>query len=47
MSSDEGDIVLDTFSGTGTTALAAKRLWRNYIGLELDIEYVQISENYL
>lgn len=47
MSSDEGDIILDPFSGTGTTALAAKRLGRNYIGIELDQEYVQISENKL
>ena len=47
MSSDEGDIILDPFSGTGTTALAAKRLGRNYIGLELDPEYVRISENKL
>jgi len=30
-----------------TTALAAKRLGRNYIGLELDKEYVRISENKL
>ena len=47
MSSDEGDLILDPFSGTGTTALAAKRLGRNYIGLELDKEYVQISKNKL
>ena len=38
---------MDPFSGTGTTALAAKRLGRNFIGLELDKEYVQISENKL
>jgi len=47
MSTDEGDIVLDPFSGTGTTALAAKRLGRNFIGLELDKEYVQIAEKKL
>lgn len=47
MSSDEGDVVLDPFSGTGTTALAAKRLGRNYIGFELDEEYVRVSENRL
>ena len=47
MSTEEGDIVLDPFSGTGTTALAAKRLGRNFIGIELDKEYVQISENKL
>jgi site-specific DNA-methyltransferase (adenine-specific) len=47
MSSDKDDTVLDPFSGTGTTALAAKRLGRNYIGFELDNEYVRISENKL
>jgi site-specific DNA-methyltransferase (adenine-specific) len=47
MATNEGDIVLDPFSGTGTTALAAKRLGRNYIGFELDEQYVQISKNKL
>jgi len=47
MTTDEGDIVLDPFSGTGTTAIAAKRLGRNYIGFELDSEYVEISKRKL
>lgn len=47
MSTDENDIVLDPFSGTGTTALAAKRLGRQYIGFELDSEYVEITRNKL
>src|SRR5947209_1395822 len=47
MSTDERDIILDPFSGTGTTAIAAKRLGRNYIGFELDKEYVEISQNKL
>lgn len=47
MSTDENDIVLDPFSGTGTTAIAAKRLGRKYIGIELDKEYSVISENKL
>jgi site-specific DNA-methyltransferase (adenine-specific) len=47
MSTDESDVVLDPFSGTGTTALAAKRLGRNFIGFELDHAYKQISENKL
>jgi site-specific DNA-methyltransferase (adenine-specific) len=47
MSTDEGDIVLDPFSGTGTTAISAKRLGRNYIGFELDKEYVEIAQSKL
>ena len=47
MSTDEGDIVLDPFLGTGTTAVAAKRLGRNFIGIELDPDYVQIAQAHL
>lgn len=47
MASDEGDVILDPFSGAGATAIAAKRLGRKYIGVELDGEYVRISENKL
>lgn len=47
MSSDENDIILDPFIGTGTTAVAAKRLGRKYIGIELDPQYVQIAEDKL
>jgi DNA modification methylase len=38
-SSNEGDTVLDCFMGTGTTAVAAKKLNRSFIGCESDIEY--------
>lgn len=47
MSTDEGDVVLDPFAGTGTTLIAAKRLGRQYIGFELDKEYVNIVQSKL
>lgn len=43
MSSDEGDVILDPFIGTGTTAVAAARLGRNVIGIDVDSEYVDIT----
>lgn len=47
MSTDEGDLVLDPFLGTGTTALAAKRLGRRYTGIEIDPEYAKIAQGKL
>ncbi len=47
MSTDDSDIVLDPFMGTGTTAIAAKRLGRNYVGFELDTKYVSIANDKL
>ena len=41
--SNEGDIVLDPFIGSGTTALAAKRLNRKYIGIDMSKEYCDIA----
>lgn len=37
--SNEGDVVLDTFLGSGTTAVAAKNMNRNYMGCEISKEY--------
>ena len=47
MASDEDDIILDPFVGTGTTTIAAKRLGRRYIGIDLDKEYVNITKQKL
>jgi len=47
MSSDENDIIFDPFMGTGTTAIAAKRLGRKYFGIEKSKEYVQSSKRKL
>ncbi len=37
-------VVLDPFSGAGTTSLVARKLGRNYIGIELNPEYISIAE---
>ena len=47
MSTDEGDVVLDPFVGTGTTAIAAKSLGRNFIGIDIDPKYVEIAREKL
>jgi len=45
--SNEGDVVLDPFSGSGTTAKMAKHNGRRWIGIEINPEYVQIANNRL
>ena len=42
-SSNPGDLVLDCFVGTGTTAVAAKRLEREFIGSDRNKEYVAMA----
>lgn len=42
--SNPGDVVLDPFMGSGTTAVACLRTGRNYIGFELSSEYCDIAE---
>ena len=40
---NEGDVVLDPFIGSGTTAIAALRLNRRFIGIEMNKDYVGIA----
>jgi DNA modification methylase len=40
---DEGGLVLDPFSGSGTTAVAAKQLNRHYVGIDINAEYCEIA----
>ena len=46
-SSNEGDIVLDCFMGSGTTAVACKELNRNFIGIEREQKYIDIANKRL
>ena len=45
--SDEGDIVLDSFAGSGTTGIAAIRLNREFIGCEMTEEYIPLMQTRL
>jgi len=42
--SNSGDLVLDPFTGSGTTCKAAKELGRNFLGFEINPEYCKIAE---
>lgn len=44
---DEGDNVLDPFMGSGTTALAALELKRNYIGFDKELKYIELAKRRL
>jgi modification methylase len=43
-SSKPGDVVLDPFFGSGTTGAVAKRLGRNYVGMEREQKYIDAAE---
>jgi site-specific DNA-methyltransferase (adenine-specific) len=43
LTTQENDVVLDPFIGTGTTAAVAKRMGRHYIGFEINPDYCDIA----
>ena len=43
----EGDVIYDPFMGTGTTAIVAKKLGRNFIGSEINPKYVELAKKRL
>jgi site-specific DNA-methyltransferase (adenine-specific) len=40
----KGDVILDPFMGSGSTAIAALKSERKYVGYDIDSEYIQIAE---
>ena len=42
-STNEGDLILDPFNGSGTTGIVANKLNRKYIGIDLEKEYLDIT----
>jgi site-specific DNA-methyltransferase (adenine-specific) len=47
LGSRPGDVVLDTYLGSGTTAMACRMLGRNFIGIEINPEYCEIARKRL
>lgn len=47
LTTTEGAFVFDPFVGSGTTALAAKKLGRKYIGIDINKEYVELANRRL
>src|SRR5690606_14561549 len=47
LSTEENDLVLDPFVGTGTTSLAAKKLGRRSVGFDIDQNYLETAEKRL
>ncbi|MEL6224651.1 MAG: site-specific DNA-methyltransferase [Cyanobacteria bacterium J06627_8] len=46
-STNDGGVVLDPFLGSGTTSVVAKKLNRQYLGIEIDLEYCLLAEKRL
>lgn len=44
-STNEGDLILDPFNGSGTTGLVSVKLNRRYIGIDKELEYCELTKN--
>ncbi len=47
MSSRVGAVILDSFIGSGTTAVVAKKLGRHFLGYDINPEYAKIDKDRL
>lgn len=47
LTTEEGDVVLDPFMGSGTTAIVSKELNRQFIGFEISSKYIEMSNKRL
>jgi modification methylase len=47
LTTEENDLVLDPFLGSGTSAIVSKKLNREYIGIEIDQKYIDLSKELL
>lgn len=43
-STNEGDLILDPFNGSGTTGLVSVKLNRRYIGIDKELEYCELTK---
>jgi modification methylase len=47
ISSTNANLILDPFMGSGTTAIASKKLGRSFIGIEISPEYIELAKRRL
>ncbi|MEI6872618.1 MAG: site-specific DNA-methyltransferase, partial [Verrucomicrobiota bacterium] len=47
ISSTNANLILDPFMGSGTTAIAAKKLGRSFVGIEISPEYIDLAKRRL